>query len=64
MLADVTGALAEDKVSILSAQMQVSKDRTIYMTLSFEVPDPAFLGQVIKKVRAVKEVTDVRRVNA
>jgi len=64
LLADVTATLAEDKVSIVSAQVQVGKDRTSHMTLSFEIPDPSFLNQVIKKVRAVREVTEVRRVNA
>ena len=64
LLADVTTTLAEDKVSIVSAQIQVGKDRTSHMTLSFEIPDPGFLHQVIKKVRAIREVTEVRRVNA
>ncbi len=64
LLADVTTALSEDKVSIVSAQVQVGKDRTWHMTLSFEIPDPSFLNQVIKKVRSVREVTEVRRVSA
>jgi len=64
LLADITAALAEDKVSIASAQLTTGKDRTTHMTLSFEIPDPGFLNQVIKKVRAVREVTEVRRVNA
>jgi GTP pyrophosphokinase len=64
LLADVTATLAEDKVSIVSAQAQVGKDRTLHMTLSFEIPDPSFLRQVIKKVKAVREVTEVRRLNA
>ena len=64
LLADVSATLAEDKVSIVSAQVQVGKDRTTHMTISFEIPDPGFLLQVIKKVRAIREVTDVRRVSA
>ncbi|MCL2784068.1 MAG: bifunctional (p)ppGpp synthetase/guanosine-3',5'-bis(diphosphate) 3'-pyrophosphohydrolase [Propionibacteriaceae bacterium] len=64
LLADITATLAEDKVSIVSAQVQVGKDRTTHMTLSFEIPDPGFLHQVIKKVRTVPEVTEVRRMNA
>ncbi|MDR0285177.1 MAG: bifunctional (p)ppGpp synthetase/guanosine-3',5'-bis(diphosphate) 3'-pyrophosphohydrolase [Propionibacteriaceae bacterium] len=64
LLADVSAVLAEDKVPIVSAQVQVGKDRTTHMTLSFEIPDPGFLHQVIKKVRAVRDVTEVRRVNA
>ena len=64
LLADVTTTLAEDKVSIVSAQLQVGKDRTIHMTLSFEIPDPSFLSQVMKRVRAIREVSEVRRVNA
>jgi len=64
LLADVSATLAEDKVSIVSAQVQVGKDRTSHMILSFEIPDPSFLNQVIKRVRAIREVTEVRRVNA
>jgi len=64
LLADVTHTLAEDKVSITRAEVQVGKDRTTHMTLSFEIPDPGFLNQILKKVRAVREVTEVRRVNA
>jgi GTP pyrophosphokinase len=64
LLADVTAALSEDKVSIISAQVQVMKDHTWHMNLSFEIPDPSFLNQVIKKVKAVREVTEVRRVSA
>ncbi len=64
LLADVSAALTEDKISIVSAQVQVGKDRTTHMTLSFEIPDPSYLNQVIKKVRSVPEVTEVRRVNA
>jgi len=64
LLADITATLAEDKVSIVSAQVQVGKDRTSHMTLSFEIPDPSFLNQIIKRVRAVREVTEVRRVSA
>ena len=64
LLADVTTTLAEDKVSIVSAQVQVGKDRTLHMTLSFEIPDPSFLNQVIKRVKAVREVSEVRRVHA
>jgi len=64
LLADVTHTLAEDKVSIVRAEVQVGKDRTTHMTLSFEIPDPGFLNQILKKVRAVREVTEVRRVNA
>jgi len=64
LLADVTHTLAEDKVSITRAEVQVGKDRTTHMTLSFEIPDPGFLNQILKKVQAIREVTEVRRVNA
>ena len=64
LLADITQTLAEDKVSITRAEVQVGKDRTTHMTLSFEIPDPGFLNQILKKVRTVREVTEVRRVNA
>jgi len=64
LLADVSATLADDKVSILSAQVQTDRDRAFHATLSFEIPDPTFLAQVIKRVKAVREITEVRRVHA
>jgi GTP pyrophosphokinase len=64
LLADVSSCLAENKVSIISANIQEGKDHTASMTLSFEIPDPDFLAQVIKKLNGVEQVTEVRRVNA
>ena len=64
LLADVSAALAEDKVSIISARVNVSKDRVSRMILSFEIPDPRYLNQVIQRVKAIREVNEVRRVSA
>ncbi|MDR2896231.1 MAG: bifunctional (p)ppGpp synthetase/guanosine-3',5'-bis(diphosphate) 3'-pyrophosphohydrolase [Propionibacteriaceae bacterium] len=64
LLADVSAALSEGKVSIVSAQVHVGKDRTWQMTMSFDIPDPHFLESVIRRVRTVPEVTAVHRVNA
>jgi GTP pyrophosphokinase len=64
LIADITAAFAEDKVPIMAAQMQTGKDRNFHATLSFEIPDPSFLRQIIKRLKTVRDVTEVRRVNA
>ncbi|MCL1922410.1 MAG: bifunctional (p)ppGpp synthetase/guanosine-3',5'-bis(diphosphate) 3'-pyrophosphohydrolase [Propionibacteriaceae bacterium] len=64
LLADVSSCLADNKVSIISANIQEGKDHTARMTLSFEIPDPKFLAQVTKKLKAIEQVSEVRRLNA
>lgn len=61
---DITAAFAEDKVSIESGQILTRKDRTFHVTLSFEIPDPNFLRQILKRLRSIRDVTEVRRVRA
>ncbi|MDR1386609.1 MAG: bifunctional (p)ppGpp synthetase/guanosine-3',5'-bis(diphosphate) 3'-pyrophosphohydrolase [Propionibacteriaceae bacterium] len=64
LLADITASLAEDKVSIVSAAVKTDRSRTLRAQLSFEIPDPKFLDHVLKRLRAVREVTEVRRIKA
>ncbi|MCL1906908.1 MAG: bifunctional (p)ppGpp synthetase/guanosine-3',5'-bis(diphosphate) 3'-pyrophosphohydrolase [Propionibacteriaceae bacterium] len=63
LLADVSACLAENKVSIVTAHILEGQDHTARMTLSFEIPDPLFLEQLMKKLSLVERVTDVRRLN-
>ncbi|MDR1077614.1 MAG: bifunctional (p)ppGpp synthetase/guanosine-3',5'-bis(diphosphate) 3'-pyrophosphohydrolase [Propionibacteriaceae bacterium] len=64
LLADLTTSLAEDRVSIVSATVKTDRSRTLRAQLSFEIPDPKFLDHVLKRLRAVREVTEVRRLKA
>ncbi len=64
LLSDVTKALADERVNILSASVQTSRDRVAVSRFTFELADPAHLGSVLQTVRNVDGVFDVERVTA
>ncbi|MGY1709635.1 RelA/SpoT family protein [Geodermatophilus sp. SYSU D00758] len=64
LLSDVTRALADERVNILSASVQTSRDRVAISRFTFELADPAHLGSVLQTVRNVEGVFDVERVTA
>jgi GTP diphosphokinase / guanosine-3',5'-bis(diphosphate) 3'-diphosphatase len=64
LLSDVTKALADERVNILSASVQTSRDRVAVSRFTFELADPAHLGAVLQTVRSVEGVFDVERVTA
>jgi GTP diphosphokinase / guanosine-3',5'-bis(diphosphate) 3'-diphosphatase len=64
LLSDVTKALADERVNILSASVQTSRDRVAISRFTFELADPAHLGSVLQTVRNVEGVFDVERVTA
>ncbi|RBY76721.1 GTP pyrophosphokinase [Geodermatophilus sp. TF02-6] len=64
LLSDVTRALADERVNILSASVQTSRDRVAISRFTFELADPAHLGAVLQTVRSVEGVFDVVRVTA
>ena len=62
LLSDVTRALSDQHVNILSASVTTSRDRIALSRFTFEMADPLHLGSVLKAVRAVEGVFDVYRV--
>ncbi|WP_407924355.1 RelA/SpoT family protein [Actinokineospora pegani] len=64
LLSDVTKVLADERVNILSASVQTSRDRVAVSRFSFEMGDPKHLGHVLKVVRSVEGVYDVYRVTS
>jgi GTP pyrophosphokinase len=64
LLSDVTKVLADEKVNILSANVQTSRDRVAVSRFSFEMGDPKHLGHVLRAVRNVEGVYDVYRVTS
>ncbi|MEU2349977.1 bifunctional (p)ppGpp synthetase/guanosine-3',5'-bis(diphosphate) 3'-pyrophosphohydrolase [Modestobacter sp. NPDC049651] len=64
LLSDVTKALADERVNILSASVQTSRDRVAISRFTFELADPAHLGAVLQTVRNIDGVFDVERVTA
>ncbi|WP_182560941.1 RelA/SpoT family protein [Microlunatus kandeliicorticis] len=63
LLADITRALSDQHVNILSAALSTSKDRICKAKFTFETADPTHLDHVLKAVRGVPAVFDVYRVN-
>ncbi len=64
LLSDVTKALADEKVNILSASVTTSGDRVAVSKFTFEMGDPKHLGHVLNVVRNVEGVYDVYRVTS
>ena len=62
LLSDVTRALSDTHVNILSASVSTTRDRVALSRFTFEMADPKHLGSVLKAVRAVEGVYDVYRV--
>ena len=61
LLADVTRALSEQHVNILSASVSTSKDRVAISKFTFEMADATHLDSVLATVRGVEGVYDVYR---
>jgi GTP pyrophosphokinase len=64
LLADLTTAVAEDKVPILSVNLMTEKDGTVKATMTFEITDRAFLGHLLRRLRRIRDVTSIERVGA
>lgn len=61
LLSDVTRALSDQHVNILSAAVSTSKDRTAISRFTFEMADATHLDAVLSAVRQVEGVYDVYR---
>ena len=64
LLSDITHALADEKVNILSASVTTSGDRVAVSRFSFEMGDPKHLGHLLNVVRNVEGVFDVYRITS
>ncbi|EUA34740.1 ACT domain protein [Mycobacterium xenopi 3993] len=64
LLSDITRALSDEKVNILSASVTTSNDRVAISRFTFEMGDPKHLGHLLDVVRNVEGVYDVYRVTS
>jgi GTP pyrophosphokinase len=62
LLSDVTRALSDQHVNILSASVSTTKERIALSRFTFEMGDPKHLGSVLRAVRAVEGVYDAYRI--
>ncbi|MGI8869921.1 MAG: RelA/SpoT family protein [Mycobacteriales bacterium] len=64
LLSDVTKALSDESVNILSASVTTTRDRVAVSRFTFELGDPKHLGHLLRTVRGVAGVYDVYRVTS
>jgi guanosine-3',5'-bis(diphosphate) 3'-pyrophosphohydrolase len=62
LLSDVTRALSDQHVNILSASVTTSRDRVAVSRFTFEMADPKHMATVLRAVRTIDGVYDVYRV--
>ena len=62
LLSDITRALSDQQVNILSAAVTTTRDRVALSKFTFEMSDPRHLGSVLRSVRAIDGVYDCYRV--
>ncbi len=62
LLSDITMALSDQHVNILSATLTTTRDRVAKTKFAFEMGDPTHLGALLKAVRNVPGVFDAYRV--
>jgi GTP diphosphokinase / guanosine-3',5'-bis(diphosphate) 3'-diphosphatase len=62
LLSDVTRAISDQHVNILSASVTTTRDRVAVSRFTFEMGDPKHLGHVLRAVRSVDGVYDVYRI--
>jgi GTP pyrophosphokinase len=63
LLSDITRALSDQHVNILSAALNTSKDRICRAKFTFETADPTHLDHVLRAVRNVPAVYEVYRIH-
>jgi len=61
LLRDVTNALADHQVNILSCQTVTGSDRVAKMRFEFEFANPGYLDAVIRTIKGVDSVYDAYR---
>jgi GTP pyrophosphokinase len=63
LLADVSNAIAEEKVSILSGKMTAMKDVTATLIMTIEVSSQNQFDRVMGRIKAIRDVIEVHRGN-
>ena len=64
LLLDTFRVLAEQGVSVISANMSASKSHLARLRLTFEAPDPTHLKHLTESIRRISGVYDVFRVKS
>jgi GTP pyrophosphokinase len=62
LLSDVTKALSDHHVNILSASVTTTRDRVALSRFTFEMSDPRHLGGILQSIKQIDGVYDCYRV--
>ncbi|MDQ3911148.1 MAG: bifunctional (p)ppGpp synthetase/guanosine-3',5'-bis(diphosphate) 3'-pyrophosphohydrolase [Actinomycetota bacterium] len=63
LLKDVTSTISDAGVSIVSARVDTIEDRTALSRFAFKAASVAHVEEIIRKIRSIPDVYDVRRVS-
>jgi GTP pyrophosphokinase len=61
LLADVSNAIAEEKVSILSGKLTAMKDVTATLVMTIEVSSQNQFDRVMGRIKAIRDIIEVHR---
>jgi len=61
LLADISNAISDEKVSIITAQLQAMKDVTANFNMTIEVKSQNQYDRVVGRLKAIRDVIEVRR---
>jgi GTP pyrophosphokinase len=64
LLADITQAMSDERVNILSATVATTRDRIAISRFTFEMADPKHLGHLLAAIKKVDGVYDAYRVTS
>ncbi len=62
LLSDITRALSDQQVNILSAAVTTTRDRVALSKFTFEMSDPRHLSAVLRSIRSIDGVYDCYRI--
>lgn len=61
LLVDISSILSERKIDVIGINSRISKQQIATITISFEVQNSEALNELIKKIRQVQSVIDIKR---
>lgn len=61
LLSDIFNAIAEEKLTIISGQMEAVKDITARLNLTIEINQQSQFDRVSGRIKAIRDVLEVRR---
>jgi GTP pyrophosphokinase len=64
LLSDITRALTDERVSILSANVSTNRDRIAISRFTFEMAEAKHLGHLLRAIKGIEGVYDAYRMSS